>query len=67
MYDPLSEKRIHFHDLSETTYVQATRDVFDVVRLYYIKNEDIVKKEECSYKEFSEEVFNNFVVATLEV
>lgn len=61
MYDSLSENKLYFHDLTEDTYVQVSRDFFDVVRLHYIQKEDIVKTQTYKYEEFSEDVFNKFI------
>lgn len=57
----LTNKEVFFYDVSENSFVQVSRDYFDDVRFYFIKEGDILKKDICKYEEFKQDRFEKFL------
>lgn len=57
----LINKEVFFYDVSENSFVQVSRDYFNDVRFYFIKDGDILKKDLCKYEEFKIDLFEKFL------
>ena len=57
----LINKEVFFYDVSENSFVQVSRDYFNDVRFYFIKEGDIVKKDIYKYEEFKLDLFEKFL------